>query len=256
MSALRVYAPAECDAAGVPLDWERCRACEGSGLVGVIKAGQVARVSLVSGGMVVEPTCPTCDGHGSLKVAALHGVVTSARYRNPWWEEFSPGSAPLYPADPVAAGDQIGAHASAIERAAEEMCRFLAEVPRCEDCHHPASDGTWVGLLPREEAIVGCLQDGLDPTEVLRPEDPEATHWSPCDQHCTHGGPVRHRDDGEEWTTTEGLARGGSAILAKHVQTQASWRHVDLRTLSWPHDLRPESLAVLCTRCFAVRARR
>lgn len=47
---LRIYEPAECDAHGVPLGWDRCRACGGPDAVG---------------------GCDDCAGHGSLRVAVL-----------------------------------------------------------------------------------------------------------------------------------------------------------------------------------------
>jgi hypothetical protein len=43
-------------------------------------------------------------------------------------------------------------------------------------------------------------------------------------------------------------------LVREHLEFRASWRPVDVRCLSWPHDLRPESLAVLCLRCWAGRA--
>jgi hypothetical protein len=74
-----------------------------------------------------------------------------------------------------------------------------------------------------------------------RDPDPRvvAVHYSPCDEGCRHGGPTRC-----EAFTIDGPS-----------DVEASWRQVDVRCLDWPHDLRPESLSVLCLRCFVERQR-
>lgn len=54
---LRVYLPDECNDAGIPLDWLRCRACQG-----------VAVILNMDGGN--HSLCEACGGHGSLKAAA------------------------------------------------------------------------------------------------------------------------------------------------------------------------------------------
>lgn len=61
MSILRIYDPSECDDEGKPLDWERCRKCKGDKMVWSNTPGAV--------GSGVK--CDRCDGHGSLRAAAL-----------------------------------------------------------------------------------------------------------------------------------------------------------------------------------------
>lgn len=214
MSVLRVYDPPECDAVGVPLDWERCRTCDGTGRR--LPPGPAVRMVDKGFGLVVtepivvpERPCARCDGHGSLKAAAL-----AARW-------------------------------------IEAKC--------CEDCGHPMSEGTWQwrfasdehrGLVPNDarnlELAATWIRNGEEPRQLR-------THYSPCDEGCRHGGPMRLlRDHAEpvplpdqEPITPEWVSIMGPA--------EASWRSVDVRTLGWPHDLRPDKLRVLCLRCWAAR---
>lgn len=63
MSVLRFYDdPAECDGQGVPLDFERCRKCGGSGRYRDVR---------IWGTMPGSVPCDTCGGYGSLRRAAL-----------------------------------------------------------------------------------------------------------------------------------------------------------------------------------------
>jgi hypothetical protein len=222
VSVLRVYDPGECDERGVPLDWERCRLCNGEG-----KAFYRPRDASYDG----EP-CQDCGGHGSLKAAAL-----AAR---PWATYFT--------------GQEAGPH-------------------RCEDCGHPMSEGTWehrsiklaAGLMgasrpapSAEEVYTTAMGHAI--TRARRGQEPEsfglwdATHWSHCDEGCRHGGPVRHAGLGG---TDDVLAKGRTVEALIEFfgadKVQASWRPVDVRPLGWPHDLRPEKLAVLCLRCWSAR---
>lgn len=254
-STLRVYDPAECDEHGVPLDWERCRACGGVGRAdlrnGAERPEWVALV-LPEVGAPVNGYCGTCEGHGSLKAAALyrkfdHQIIRANNTR--------PRGTPM------------------VDRSVAPR--------RCEGCGHPMSDGTWEGFWrPSEQATewaLVALHDGRepriggfrsDPADIGGARDvPVMTHWSPCDQGCRHAGPARnwsveHAEAGETWVDPPpGFAKRGAMttadVLAGFVrgttEVQASWRQVDVRTLGWPHDLRPEKLAMLCLRCFASR---
>lgn len=192
MNVLRIYLPSECDSAGVPLDWERCRSCDGA-----------IRPESSSGPLGVS--CRTCAGHGSLKAAAL-------------------GSAYLLPTSET-----------------------LGTPIRCEDCGHPMSKGTWEGEYGDEISHA----DVLAGDEPLRRhlERNGTVHYSPCDTGCRHRPwPGRHRTVAGGWET-DGILLGLAAPSCR----EASWRPVDVRCLSWPHDLRPEQLAVLCLRCWAAR---
>jgi hypothetical protein len=120
---LRIYDPIECDEQGVPLDWERCRACGGE--------------------LRIRAVCSVCAGAGSLKAAALAEAVEGPK-SGKWHVN-------------TVTGERFYAYTEPI-RPNPELC--------CKD----------------------------------------------CDQ-----------------------------------------QHSLVRALGWPHDLRPEKLAVLCLRCFAER---
>ncbi len=209
MTVLRVYDPTECDEAGVPLDWERCRAL-------------IHQKPMRPGGDLIPPDhslCTRCDGHGSLKAAAL---ARFARKYGPGWDRCGTGNA--------------------------------------EGCGHPMSEGMWEGDRHGGDEgywldqVAFQLRAGVEPSDV-------AVHFSPCEEGCRHGGPGRcwypggehggtpHWDayedftpDAREDTRDNGFGSG-----------EASWRPVDVRSLGWSHDLRPEKLAVLCLRCWAAR---
>jgi hypothetical protein len=216
MSILRVYDPSECDAAGVPLDWERCRLCRPTReLVGD------------------WPSCGMCGGHGALKAAALAaklarlGRVAATETGRVW----------------VPAQDPLK--------------------PRCESCSHPMSEGTWEHMrVPVAVAPAVMKASVARATQALRGGDepnPEATtHYSPCDEGCRHGGPLRCNTPSDltaEWDTHLLAADSDvlRSIVGAGVTVEASWCSVDVRTLGWPHDLRTEKLAVLCLRCFAAK---
>jgi hypothetical protein len=223
VSILRVYDPAECDEQGVPLDWERCRNCEGVGwtigTAGVCDEGS-------------PPPCLVCGGHGSLKAAAL------AYFMELQWPEDS------------CSGDPD-----------RGTCTCLTL--RCEDCGHPMREGTWewrddetrrrLAATVADDAknldlALKWLREGREPEQAR-------VHYSPCDEACRHGGPVRFLAErlGGAFQRTDVIAEG-MVPAVMHLQPQASWRPVDIRTLGWPHDLRPEKLAVLCLRCCAERS--
>lgn len=70
VDSLRIYDPGECDSAGVPLAWERCRTCKGTGIVDE-GAGDVNPPGAPE---VIEGPCVACGGHGSLRAAALAAI--------------------------------------------------------------------------------------------------------------------------------------------------------------------------------------
>jgi hypothetical protein len=219
----RIYDPAECDEHGVPLDWTRCRTCGGRG-----STWDGESFSEDAGGRLEDP-CAACGGHGSLRAAALDAI--------------SDGSG------------------------------VLPQVHRCEDCGHPMSEGTWEGpaaaLLgdsdfTAEEAVREWLDMAAWKREpVGQRVRHNITHWSPCDEGCRHQGALRvhgRNRPGEEWVResdqwalTVAQLIGPTTPDREPWQVEASWRQVDVRTLGWPHDLRPERLAVLCLRCWAER---
>lgn len=256
MSVLRVYDPAECDEHGKPLDWDRCRTCGGCcGARTVFWPDEEAcdaECALPPGhagphedetlgtwsedDLLTTPRapCPTCGGHGSLKAAAL---------------------AALSPGGPLARNEN------------HPLVNFAGApggiVTRCEGCGHPMSDGTWSRDRPPVfSSWDGILAVSAEDIKVGREPDWHGrwaavgefpVHWSPCDSACRHAGPMRWSDG-----RMVPLGAGADAALIGASRrdgiVEASWRQVDVRTLGWPHDLRPEKLAVLCLRCCADRA--
>lgn len=264
MSVLRVYLPGECDSeAGVPLDWECCDKCEGRGrqvIPGHLLAGEDR-----------SRVCPSCDGHGSLKAAALSGRGTWADAEH------------LYPGDVVGlrrlAVEQFHRYGAVLDEEKYGVGATFAvniETHRCEGCGHPMSEGTWEPELPEHSNTLGFTVTGgelaslafemaehrLRRGESLRAEP---TLYSPCDEGCRHSGALRfHPTDGSApWVSDVvrnpfvmpdgGTETAGDVAGRTDGLVEASWRPVDVRCLSWAHDLRPEMLAVLCLRCFVER---
>ncbi len=125
--------------------------------------------------------------------------------------------------------------------------------PRCEGCGHPQSYGTFPeGIHPTShEFFLHCalmfFRSGLEPNGVMGTSVP---HYSPCDSECRHGDTGRYFIDGK-WKETTDMP----IVIPKNATYEADWRSVDVRTLGWPHDLRPHKLAMLCLRCYAETAR-
>lgn len=215
MSVLRVYDPAQCDAEGVPLDWECCQSCGGRG----VEYGGIGMVNPAIGvGYVMdtEQPCRVCVGHGSLRAAALHTRATV---------DADPRTSMIL--DFLATNQQL--------------------LVSCEDCQHPMSEGTWgSGRRPAptelfaQRALVDALRFLKGGNEPRRPG-----FWSVCGEACAHGGHLR-----EAGRPNSEMVDGEGDLFEV---PEASWRHVDVRTLGWAADLRPEKLAVLCLRCWAAR---
>lgn len=141
--------------------------------------------------------------------------------------------------------------------------RYFADPFRCQACGHPMSEGTWEGPaftslaeVQRQELDHAwrCLLEDIEPTGTIG----RADYFSPCDDRCRHAGPGRWRST----ITGQWLERADDSVSVHRVEmmlkeadpVEASWRPVDVRTLGWPHDLRPERLAILCLRCWAARS--
>lgn len=241
---LRVYDPADCDEQGVPLDWERCRPCMGTGTVIDMAGRENIGAPHRPQPQLAEVACPRCGGHGSLKAAALAGL--DERLRRAWSD--------LNYRDPEA----------------REQSDAAFRV-RCEDCGHPMSEGTWERIVIASPALGPSKADAMLALHDLRaggePEPGPAfpnVHYSPCDERCRHGGPGRvwvpkgsevypGQDDRWHYEADQDTAHREDVRENGYDRVEASWRSVDVRTLGWPHDLRPESLAVLCLRCWAAR---
>lgn len=227
---LRIYDPVECDANGVPLDYERCRACCGVG-------------------MVFERTCDVCDGHGSLKAAALAYLTTTCGAR----EESVGAVCNRRPHDDRWHGEIRDGETWAGWGGGEPNPQ-RQEPARCDGCGHPMNEGTWEHGHLWQHAFDGPLRwlrgEFSDDAEPPGP----SVHWSPCDEGCRHGGPMRVGDPPSPYDPYADTLTAGRAVAAwPRRRAEASWRPVDVRPLGWPHDLRPERLAVLCLRCLAER---
>jgi len=230
MTVLRFYARDEWDSGS----WENCSTCDGSGRT----IGSVPGVPFAV--CQVYENCPACDRHGSLRAAALAGRI-----------------------------------ASRMTQHADEFARHWKDgniLVHCEDCQHPQSEGTW------EPAKTWTLQETTDTklrvaATYLRagkepgdgeswPMSQQPVHYSRCDEKCNHGGPGRVQP-ADRAGLPEDVACGWNIHRAEDwpddnysqpMTVEASWRSVDVRRLSWPHDLRRSQLAVLCLRCRAARA--
>lgn len=241
MSILRVYDPSECDEQGVPLDWERCRGLdELDGGMGSLH--ETLRQN--------DLTCPACDGHESLREATRFALAKrvaapghaacggTGRLVTPWPQADGSGDV----------GDQ---------------CHCIRLELRCESCSHPMSEGTWEGGGPPNPTHMEHtvpLMLGVDREPEFLNEDGSTfrpVHYSPCDEGCRHLGPRRatYRTGQAPSTFSASTVPTAEMIVnaGPSAQIEASWRQVDIRCLGWPHDLRPEKLAVLCLRCFAER---
>lgn len=276
MSILRIYDPIDCDEAGVPLDWERCRECDGLRTVDHVEP---------TGDWITQ--CGRCAGHGSLKAAALAEMTT--RYPRTGdtilldgrvWSVAMTRCKPLTTsAGGLSVEGRYDRGWATLRIGTEEREVAVPDLPaqpaRCEDCGHPMSEGTWEGCGDgiRGEDLptlgVGFLRTAL--MDLRRGDEPlvAPVHYSPCGEGCRHGLPARwaeldelvpgaSRDIAEEaWDdvpgSTDPTGRDEVRDLLSAGPIEASWRQVDVRTLGWPHDLRPEKLAVLCLRCWAAK---
>jgi hypothetical protein len=219
---LRVYHPHECHPLGhplalQPLDWECCRTCRGSGGVQPPKAGWPDAQGRILATKYGTRTCPTCRGHGSLRAAAL-----AYELRGEEWALRTGG------------GD------------AEDA------VHRCEDCNHPMSEGTWEsrGFVDTEDAAWLGRTERAGYRRPVEMQDEWAVHYSPCASAC------RHREAGRWRRGSIGPWESATNVRGLAPPVEASWRPVDIRTLSFPNILLPECLAVLCLRCHAARSSR
>lgn len=253
----RYYKIDECDENGVPLDWNECRTCRGSGEVVEVLTPRLDHRDPAF--TTREWPCPTCNACGSLKAAALFELTQVPPYA-------ALGNADI----PVAA-------------------TFALPI-RCQGCGHPMNEGTWEGdllaaprrqgnLMDRESAGGGFIVLPDDApieqrqkahrqaawTWIKRGQEPAdyahiAVHYTACDRGCEHGGPVRLMVPDEymreEWfTVTEGERRDWEHGYGDVRRIEASWRSVDVRMLDRPCMLEREFLTVLCFRCFAERTK-
>lgn len=278
---LRHYRKAECNAAGVPLDFERCDGCYGGTGLAWWKCGDcnannrgvdVFCCRCGAGAPEDGPKpCERCAGYCSLKAAAIEArrlVQVGDEIMRRWGgqRDFKGMSLEL-----------IHEHAVRFEELRQEVAETWAVC--CEGCFHPMSGlGSWEregsDTVPygSPELWATSQKMWLDSMRRRGFDAPYAPiHWSPCDERCRHEGPGRV--DGRVVTPprfgldgVEGHGRAdimqrrdadgnptGLLYVLNGNKVEASWREVDLRLLDWPHDLSPSSVAVLCLRCYAER---
>jgi hypothetical protein len=247
---LRVYDPPECGDDGRPLDWEWCRACAGTGSA---RAREYGRIDSEDGPIFLTPPggfaalaepCGTCQGHGSLKAAALAALVVNHACGNCG-----------HVTDHMAGGGCITRGCG---------CRHKTPSPpdpRCSGCGHPMSEGTWerdgLSHFDPNRVIVSALaalRRCHEPYADWQPGSPGAhVHYSPCDEGCRHGGPIRVYEASVEAWVDQPHGFVPVQTYSNHERVEASWRQVDVRAHGWDHDLRLEKLALLCLRCEAER---
>lgn len=227
MNVNHIYVKEECDADGVPLDWDKCRNCKGTGEVPVLDSGTMPRPA----GLPLPTTsCHRCDGCGNLKEAVLWGRV---RYSG------------------------VYSTSHGYERAEHDGLM----IPRCEDCNHSMSDGTWEGEAHPEPYTLEWLQRellGSAVWELRQGREPRftSTYYSPCNELCKHDGPGQvlvEDSPNDAWQEFNDIKLPDALTGPGIKMIEAAWRHVDVRFLQYPNMLRQQDLVVLCTRCWAAR---
>jgi hypothetical protein len=230
---LRICDPAECDERGVPLDWERCRACGGKGL----NMSQHA-----------ASDCAKCGGHGSLKAAALAALKAHVWKRGGQHPE-DPVTRCEGCGHPMSDGTWVNPPAAGLDRGPlldDEGIRGLLTQPYSEHGFH--------GWAERRGAVHWSRCDE------------QCDHGSMGRIRDTQRG-----ENGGQWLerafNPEPRAHGGVvAGVRQGYEVEASWRSVDVRVgmvarraglttmnplIVRPFDLRPKNVAVLCLRCWA-----
>lgn len=129
---------------------------------------------------------------------------------------------------------------------------------RCIRCGHPykvGESGTWSdGQSDRGGAAAwisehgsASLFDDLEP--YIAGQANRQTLWSPCDERCTHGGPLRWRTLGA-WTVVQDTDAEPHSFGVPEAEVQAAWRILTVHHLNGrKHDLRWWNLVALCQRC-------
>lgn len=211
---LRQYDPIlECDALGVPLNWDRCRSCNGTG-----RAVPRAAARATDAG---EKPCGVCRSFGCLQAAALAA--------------FSQGIEPAAGALP---------RAPAITRC--EECQHPSGPGIWTPPPPSATSDATIG------AALAELQAGREPTRRvvhLSRCDVACVHQGPA-QHRTCSSvsaPPAPRP------LTFSVERPTAGAWAQHATVDAVWRPVAVWPLGPPNDVRPGKVAVLCLRCVAAR---
>lgn len=74
--------------------------------------------------------------------------------------------------------------------------------------------------------------------------------WTPCDDRCTHNGPLRFIRDGEEWTVIDDDSARVRDVIASGVRCEAQWRILTVHHLDGDKaNCEWWNLLSLCQRC-------
>lgn len=149
---------------------------------------------------------------------------------------------------------------------------------RCLRCLHPyrSGCGEWEGrpFSPDDEYVLKLIDVAMQGNPPKK-----SILWSPCDEACGHGAPVRvHRGPGDpgptsaesgwaySWPAQDDQAGevvqdpavvGAGALVRGGYKVQAAWRILTVHHLNGrKHDLRWWNLAALCQRCHLVIQRK
>lgn len=127
---------------------------------------------------------------------------------------------------------------------------------RCIRCGHPyrvGQESLWSEPAEPEtmqEAAALALFDA-EPTDEPRVRRERPVHYSPCDERCTHGGPVRYRYPASAWRTLTKPDPERVAVRAgSPLEVQAAWRVLTVHHFNGDKaDCRWWNLGALCQRC-------
>lgn len=135
---------------------------------------------------------------------------------------------------------------------------------RCVRCGHlwiVGESGSWgvaPGAEPPPAGLLALMADDADC--AVRQEQNRPPLWSPCDERCEHGGPLRCLVDGQvAWLDAESPATKPPRAYGLDDRTviQAAWRILTVHHINGrKHDLRWFNLAALCQRCHLVIQRK
>lgn len=97
----------------------------------------------------------------------------------------------------------------------------------------------------REQAGHRCVRCGHPYECGVSPGE-----WSPCDERCEHGGPVRWREDGGDWLGPGDPFESAAVGVEMWDHVEARWRVLTVHHLDYDKlNCRWFNLAALCQRC-------
>jgi hypothetical protein len=139
----------------------------------------------------------------------------------------------------------------------KDLVRELAG-HRCVRCGHPYRKGQeqfWAEPAAPESMVETAALALFDaePVDEPRVKRAQPVHWSPCDERCTHSGPLRIRAGTYErfpWQRVGLTGEPAGVLVARGWSVQAAWRILTVHHLTGvKRDCRWGNLAPLCQRC-------